>query len=129
MARPVLVVEDDATLTRAIVRNLAARGYTVASVETVAGALECLRGITPALLILDIDLPDGSGWDVLRALRRGEGKDVPVIVISALRPNPKLVSDLGCFGVLEKPFPMASLMRLVQSELGEATRPRPSGAE
>jgi len=128
MRGTVLVVEDDATLTHAIVRNLEARGFAATSVATVADALDSVRAGSPALVILDIDLPDGSGWDVLRDLRSRDDTHVPVIVISALRPNQRLADDLRCFGVLEKPFPMASLMRLVESQLGGTIGAHPSGA-
>ena len=115
---PVLIVEDDAALTHAVARNLEARGYKTQTVETVAGALAALREYTPALVLLDIDLPDGSGWEVLRALHSGERQAAPAIVISALRPNPRLVTELNCVGVLEKPFPMGSLLRMVQQYIG-----------
>jgi two-component system KDP operon response regulator KdpE len=110
---PVLIVEDDATLAHALARNLTARGYSVLSAGTVAEALGALQERTPSLVLLDIDLPDGSGWEVLRALRAGGHHDVGVIVMSALPPNPRLLEGLGCVAGLEKPFPMDSLLRLV----------------
>jgi two-component system KDP operon response regulator KdpE len=114
----VLIVEDDATLTNAVARNLAAHGYTTETTGTVAAALDALRAHTPDVMLLDIDLPDGSGWEVARALRAGGHAEVPVIVFSALRPNPRLVAELGCVGILEKPFPMASLLRLIGEYCG-----------
>jgi DNA-binding response OmpR family regulator len=109
----VLIVEDDATLAHALARNLTARGYSVRSAGTVADALGALQERTPSLVLLDIDLPDGSGWEVLRALRAGGHHDVGVIVMSALPPNPRLIEELGCVAGLEKPFPIGSLLRLV----------------
>ena len=113
MTRSILVVEDDATLVRSIVRNLSVRARRSRSAETVSAALHALEEECPILVLLDIDLPDGSGWEVLRALRAGTCRDAPVIVMSALRPNIRLVGELQCAGVLEKPFPMESLLRLV----------------
>jgi two-component system KDP operon response regulator KdpE len=110
---PVLIVEDDATLAHALARNLTARGYAIRAAGTVEEALNALHERTPALVLLDIDLPDGSGWEVLRALRTGGHHDVGVIVISALPPNMRLLDELGCVAGLEKPFPMDSLLRLV----------------
>lgn len=112
-AIPVLIIEDDTTLLHALTRNLTARGYTIHGAGTVAEALSALRERTPALVLLDIDLPDGSGWEVLRALRAGGHHDVGVIVMSALPPNPRLLEEMGCVAGLEKPFPMDSLLRLV----------------
>jgi two-component system KDP operon response regulator KdpE len=113
----VLIVEDDPTLARAVARNLDARGYVTRGAGTVAEALRALEDETPTLVLLDIDLPDGSGWEVLRALRSGAGYRTPVIVMSAFRPNARLIGELSCVGVLEKPFPMPSLVRLVLAQL------------
>jgi DNA-binding response OmpR family regulator len=81
--------------------------------------------------LLDIDLPDGSGWEVLRGLRTAGHSDVPVIVMSALRPNPRLCKDLRPTGVLEKPFPMEALLRQVATLLGRSAAPAvtPGGGE
>ena len=116
----VLIIEDDAALTHAVARNLTARGYTTWTAETVAAALDALQAHTPDLVLLDIDLPDGSGWEVVRVLRDDGHPEVPVIVLSALRPNTRLVAETGCVGILEKPFPMDSLLRLI----GEYCGPR-----
>ena len=124
MTGNVLIVEDDPALVHAISRNLSVRGYATESAMTLADALQAVNASCPALLLLDIDLPDGSGWDVLRALRAAGCEDTRVIVISALRPNARLAKELQCEAVLEKPFPMESLLRLVSERLGEG-RPSP----
>ena len=113
----ILVVEDDESLARSIASNLRAREYQVRSCVSVAEALFQLDQNIPELLLLDIDLPDGSGWEVARELRARSGAVVPVIVVSALRPNERLVHELGCVGVLEKPFPMEALVRQVETAL------------
>ena len=113
----VLVVEDDPTLVHAIVRNLTARKYDTVSTGSVAEALAALQQTRPDVVLLDIDLPDGSGWDVLRAVRAQGDAPVAVIVMSALRPNLRLIQEFGCFGMLEKPFPMESLLRLISESL------------
>jgi DNA-binding response OmpR family regulator len=73
--------------------------------------------MVPDLLLLDIDLPDGSGWEVARELRARSRALVPIVVVSALHPNERLVHELGCMGFLEKPFPMEALIRKVQGLL------------
>lgn len=123
MPGSILVVEDDPTLTRAITRNLVARGYTTQSAASVAEALSAISDTRPGLVLLDIDLPDGLGWEVLRELRARGGEDVPVIVMSAMRPNPRLADELECAGVLEKPFPMESLLRQVATYMGQSQGP------
>lgn len=119
----VLVVEDDAALVHAVERNLAVRGYVTQSAATVEDAIAALGEECPSLLLLDIELPDGSGWEVLRALREGTCANVPVIVISAMRPNTRLAQQLRCVAVLEKPFPIESLMRLIGEQLDGRRNP------
>lgn len=130
-SKPVLVVEDDPTLARAIARNLSARGYVTRSATTVADATAAIADADPALLLLDIDLPDGSGWEVLRLVRSAGRTGIPVIVMSALRPNPRLCDEFDAASVLEKPFPMEALLRQVATLLGRSAAPvvTPGGAE
>jgi DNA-binding response OmpR family regulator len=122
-AESILVVEDDPTLVRAITRNLTVRGYAARSATSVAAALAALQEERPDLILVDIDLPDGSGWEVLRALNEGNNAQVPAIVMSALRPNPRLCAELKTVGELEKPFPMESLLRLVAQSTGRPKEP------
>ena len=128
MVPSVLVVEDDPTLARAMARNLSARGYVAHNATTVAEATAALRGGRPAVMLLDIDLPDGSGWEVLRDLRAAGGADVAVIAMSALRPNSRLCAELGVAAALEKPFPMEALLRLVARYTRELVAPDPADA-
>lgn len=114
-AADVLVVEEDATLTRTVIRNLVARGYVVRNAATVAEALIALRERVPALLLLDIDLPDGSGWEVLRGLCAPGHREVQAIVLPA---KARLVAEPGCVARLENPFLMESLLRLVAQGFG-----------
>lgn len=117
----VLLVEDDPALARAICSNLAARGHGTVCVAMLGQALSFVAAGCPPVVVLDIDLPDGSGWDVARALRSAGCTETAVIVISALRPNPRLVTDLRCAAVLEKPFPIEALLRLVARAREEAS--------
>src|SRR5690348_18281501 len=65
--RRVLVVEDDDSLRDLVSRNLSARGHTVRQAADAGAALEALRREAPDVLVLDINLPDATGWDILRA--------------------------------------------------------------
>lgn len=121
-AADVLIVEDDPVLVDVIERNLSARGITTRSAAGVAPAVAALEEACPSLILLDVDLPDGSGWEVLRALRRQGCPETRSIVITGLRPNQRLVRELECTAVLEKPFPIDALVRLVTTSLGSATR-------
>jgi DNA-binding response OmpR family regulator len=111
----ILVVEDEATLRQVITRNLEARGHAVLGAETATEALRHLSEVKPDLMLLDINLPDRSGWDVLRELRE-HGTEVPTVIVSAVRVSPARIEEFRPVGYLPKPFPLDALLRLVGSE-------------
>jgi DNA-binding response OmpR family regulator len=110
--RRVLLVEDEAALRRVIARNLTGRGLDVSEAATVAEALEALSSELPDLILLDINLPDRSGWDVLRDLQRRR-INVPTIVVSAVRVSQSRLDEFQPMAYLPKPFPIDALLRLV----------------
>ncbi len=110
--RRVLLVEDEPALRRVIARNLTSRGLEVAEAASVAEALDDLNAETPDLILLDINLPDRSGWDVLRDLQRRRIA-VPTIVVSAVRVSQRRLDEFRPMAYLPKPFPIDALLRLV----------------
>jgi DNA-binding response OmpR family regulator len=131
MAR-ILVVEDEAPLRRIIALNLVRRGYTVIEAESVATAQEALAAFQSPfdLMLLDLNLPDHAGWDVLRALEEtsdhpGEREDQlsrqpEVIILTAVRPVRSRLEEFRPAAVLLKPFPIEALLRLIQRVLTAA---------
>lgn len=115
MYRRILVVEDEARLRQVIVRNLIARGHLVRDVATAADAVQAVLAECPDLMLLDINLPDQSGWDVLRTLR-SQGIEVPTAVVSAVRIVPSRLEEFRPVAYLSKPFPLESLLRLVRGD-------------
>jgi len=108
----ILIVEDEATFRRVIVQNLAKRGHQVREVATVADAVSTVLEAPPDLLLLDLNLPDGSGWDVMRALQSREIA-VPVIVLSGGVIQPSLLSEFNPMAHLSKPMSLEELFQLV----------------
>ena len=104
---PVLVVEDDVTVARVHARVVErVPGFMVlASVHTGAEAIARVRADEPALVVLDLYLPDMSGLEVLRQIR-GQGLTTDVIVISAAREAETVREALraGAVDYLLKPF-------------------------
>ncbi|GBD12374.1 Transcriptional regulatory protein WalR [bacterium HR24] len=119
-ARQVLFVEDEATFRQIVARNLRARGVEVREAETASQAIASMAEDRPDLLLLDIDLPDRSGWDVLRELGR-RGIYVPTVILSAVRVPKGHLEEFRPLAYLPKPFPLEALLRLV---LGSATGER-----
>jgi DNA-binding response OmpR family regulator len=113
--RRVLLVEDEAVLRKVIARNLTSRGIEVDEASTGSEAVEAVASHSPDLLLLDINLPDQTGWDVLRELKR-RGKDVPTIVVSVVRVSKNRLDEFQPLAYLPKPFPIEALLRLVLRE-------------
>ncbi|HEY7021205.1 MAG TPA: response regulator [Ktedonobacterales bacterium] len=116
-----LIVEDENPLRRILTLNLARRGYNIVEADTGEAALDALRIAVAAqlpfdLILLDINLPDLSGWDVLRRLRDDTSlatRPPPaVIVMTAVRPHEKRIAEFHPNAVLLKPFPIDAVLRL-----------------
>lgn len=107
----VLLVEDEPRLRMIVRTNLEHRGVHVTEARDAAEALAPDQE-RPDLLLLDINLPDKTGWDVLRELR-AIGPVPPTVVISAVRVPPERLREFGVIAYLPKPFPIDALVRLV----------------
>lgn len=113
----ILLVEDGARLRRTLVRSLQGRDFQVAEAVTAAEAISAVTANHFDLMLLDVNLPDATGWEVLRQLR-ASGREVPVVVLSAVQPNLARIREFEPFGVLLKPFPMDALLRMIQAVCG-----------
>jgi DNA-binding response OmpR family regulator len=119
----VLIVEDEPALERILTLNLAKRGYAVAEARTVAEADALASAADPSfdLVILDINLPDQTGWNLLRRWRSRPGFPLPpVIVATAVRPSDERIHEFCPVAVLVKPFPIETLLRLIERALTPA---------
>ena len=104
MAR-ILLVEDDAALVRGLVAILRSEGYSVDSAHDGASALAMARDEPFAVILLDVNLPGMSGFEVLRTLR-ARGCHAPVLLLTARDSLEDRVTglDLGADDYLLKPF-------------------------
>ncbi len=112
--RPILVVDDDVKIVRLVRTYLERAGYRVIEATDGRSALEAIADEAPALVILDIMLPEIDGLAVLRAVRRTDR--VPVIVLSARGLTDDRITGLGAGAddYLPKPFSPAELVLRVQ---------------
>lgn len=113
----VLLVDDEAPIIAVLSTTLRAHGYDVLSAGSAQDAMLALAESVPAVMLLDINLPDLTGWELLRRLSPADRARVPVIVFSASPLAPSRVEEFKPAGVLLKPFPIDALLRL----LGEVT--------
>jgi CheY-like chemotaxis protein len=126
--RTILLVEDEDRLQRVLARTLEASGYRVRTARTAAAALEALLTERPDVLVLDVNLPDDTGWGVLRhlAARGITCATLPTIVLSAGQPAARRIAEFAPRAFLPKPFPVDALKRLIAEALAA---PAPGGKE
>ena len=113
----ILLVEDDGDIAAGLVYSLEAEGHSARHSPDCAGALTALAGEGFDLLLLDLSLPDGSGYDIFRAAR--EKSDVPVIFLTARDDEANIVMglDMGADDYITKPFRVRELLSRIASVL------------
>ena len=112
----ILVVEDEAGVRENVSALLKSEGYAVDATSTATDGTFMLSENDYDAVVLDIILPDGSGFDVLREFRK-TGKAVPVLILSALAGVEDRVSglDIGADDYLVKPFESAELLARIRA--------------
>lgn len=120
----VLVVEDEANIRKLVAVNLMSRGYHVSEAQNGTEALAQLHSRLPALMVLDIKLPDFTGWELLKKINRDPSlsSSFPVLIMTA--SITEAVVDLDTFpsvtDVLIKPFSTGKLVSAVERALGHS---------
>ncbi len=119
-AYTVLVVDDEPPIRRFLRTSLGAVGHRVVTAENAAEALAMLAAEKPDVIILDLGLPDRSGFDLISEIRQHSA--VPIIVLSARSDERSKVEalDLGADDYIGKPFGMAELMARLRAALRHA---------
>src|SRR5215470_411666 len=117
-SRPVLVVEDDVSVRRPLVKFLEMHGFTVVTAETADEGLDALKKHQLAAAVVDLRLKRGSGREVVVSIP-GE---IPVIIFSGvpsesaelehLRPRTRMI---------EKPYSLVLLVEVLEEMLGESS--------
>jgi two-component system response regulator RegX3 len=122
----ILLVEDESAITEPLAEALEREGFTAAVAGTAGEAMEQAVSRGPELVLLDIGLPDGSGLDVCRELRRES--QVPIIMLTARGSEADRVAglELGADDYIVKPFSAREVVARVRAVLRRAG-PTPSG--
>ena len=117
MTKKILVVDDERRIVEILQAYLERDGYRVIAAYDGRSALELARSDSPDLIILDLMLPEVSGWDVCRELRRES--DVPVIMLTARDDTTdKIIGlELGADDYVTKPFDPKEIISRVRAVL------------
>lgn len=114
MSEPVLFVEDDDSLRTTIARHLRRRGFSVTEASSVEDArLQLGRGLHPSLVLLDLNLPGDTGWELLRDGSLADANGPPVVIVSAIPVSQRQLAAHRVTGYLPKPFPLETLVATV----------------
>jgi len=116
------MVEDESSITEPLAAALAREGWDSEVAATAAAGLELAERVKPELVLLDVMLPDGSGFDVCRELRRRS--DVPIIMLTARgEETDRIVGlEVGADDYVVKPFSARELIARVRAVLRRTTR-------
>ncbi|MCC6187486.1 MAG: response regulator transcription factor [Anaerolineales bacterium] len=126
-AQTVLIVEDDALARTAEVFALHQAGYRVLAAGSLAESYQWLAEVKPDLVLVDIGLPDGSGWSLARQLVAGR---VPVVILTSRSDLSNRLHGLmlGVQDYLTKPLGLADLVTSVAAVLRRAADGPPAAA-
>lgn len=121
------VLEDDAAIGMGLSYSLKNEGYDVTVAKNVKSAYEILNKETFSLYILDLTLPDGSGYDVCREIKKSG--DFPVIFLTAYDDEVNVVMglELGADDYISKPFRVKELLARIKSVLRRYSKDSPDG--
>ena len=126
----VLLVDDDAAIRRAVGAGLELEGFRVVRASGGRAALAAVESVAPAVILLDLAMPDLDGLEVLRRLRAG-GDDVPVCVLSARDEVDDRVRGLqaGADDYVVKPFALEEVTARLQALLRRRPATPEAGAD
>jgi two-component system, OmpR family, KDP operon response regulator KdpE len=120
-ASQVLIVDDDPAIVEVMQMILTAEGY---SVLTATNGQEALHSITtdgPGLVLLDLNMPVMSGWELIDQLRHSE-ISIPVVLVTAGQLAREEATRLNVAGHLSKPFDLEDLLAIVDQFVAKETQ-------
>ena len=113
----ILLVEDDKSISNTISYYLQSEGFTIHTAKTVKEGIEKIKNNAYDLMLLDINLPDGTGYDLYQEMKIIQ--EIPTIFLTALDEEKDIVKgfDLGADDYITKPFHAGELLSRIKNVL------------
>ncbi len=117
----ILLLEDDQGLIDGLIYSLNKNDFDVEVVKTVAEAFQCISSKQYDLLLLDVTLPDGTGFDICEQVRK-KNTEIPIIFLTASDEEVNIIRGLDCGGddYVTKPFKLGELCSRIRALLRRA---------
>ena len=120
-AQTILVIEDDPAVGQALVDGIGYEGYDVHWEDTGTAGVAYARDQSPALIVLDVRLPDGSGFDYCREMRQlGLRQPILMLTVQSDPVDKVLGLEMGADDYLTKPYHLRELIARIRSLLRRA---------
>lgn len=120
MAEAILVADDDPDILGIVSMSLEAQGYTVYRATNGREAVDLARQHHPALILMDMMMPEVSGYEAISELKGDPAtKDIVILGLSAkaMATDMERATDVGADGYITKPFRIAQVLSAVQEHL------------
>lgn len=110
----IVIIDDDRAVLDLADRQLSKEGYKIITTDSAQTGMQLARSIQPDLILLDIQMPETDGWDVLAALRSDKSTvNCPVAILSVVDERRKAL-EMGAVELISKPFNVEKLNRLIE---------------
>jgi len=123
MKKRILIVDDDASVRRALGRVLENEGYQIMLAADGREALEQFESGPVDLLLLDLGLPIWNGWDTFERIT-SQAPVLPIIIITGKARQYDIAMAAGVGALMEKPLDVRQLLKMIQELLAESAETR-----
>jgi len=111
----ILIIDDKELITKLAAFDIENSGYSVITANSGISGLQKMRNSMFDLILLDIEMPDLSGLDILRIMKTDvKLKDIKVIILSGVAHYKELAESLGCNAFILKPFTPSMLIGVIE---------------
>lgn len=118
MKKRILIVDDDSSICESLCKVLGSEGYEAESTVNAHDSIKKFSERRPDLVLLDLNLPGRSGWDVFGALTSSD-PFLPIIIVTGRQNQAQFAMDAGVGALMEKPLDVPLLLKIIAELIAE----------